>query len=455
MIFKRIDFIVIEQQKSSMSPNLEHKMIIGYTGTLLVLYSISTLISQSLMDLFSTLFCFYLFFIAVKHRFNSQLPLIFKKVGLIEWIFIPWVLVIIIGFAINPHPISLKEKYFWLTRTLEFRWILVLYLLIAGFRIIDFQKSKLKWFNMAALVCSIYGLIEYFHRLSHNENHIVRLEGLFHFYMTHAHVYGPYLCVLLGLFFWIYKSLTPQQFWLYLATLITMSSSVILTMTRGIWIGLFVSIMIAGFLWKPKKGILISLIIILGSVILYSSITSIKTRVDSTFLVFKNNVTRAETNDTERVTLWKTNYLIFRDHPIFGAGYGHNVFLLREYYDKQGLPKDQFEGHAHNQYMHFLSGTGILGFICYIFFLGSILWLSFRAYKNISETDTWHKGLALGTISGQLCFIFGGLTEANFEHSKVRHTMLIIWALGLWLYQSYGNKTMNSSQVLPNTSLKE
>lgn len=128
--------------------------------------------------------------------------------------------------------------------------------------------------------------------------------------------------------------------------------------------------------------------------------------------------------------------MIFKDHPLFGAGYGQNKFLLHEYYDKQGLPKDQFIGHAHNEYLHILAGTGALGLLCYLAILGTIFFQAFLVFWRTSSNQSFRKGLALGVLGGQICFLIGSLTESNFEHSKVRFGIMFMWAISIWLWQS-------------------
>lgn len=403
------------------------------TGLLLLLFGISILASQSLMDLFSTLICGYLLaqMILARRRGISFQPI--HKMGF-EWLWGAWFVVAALGFLVNQPPPVEAPPHFWLARLVEYKWILILYFLVAAFHLADFKIKALHWFNGAALACSLYAIVVYFQELQAHPDQEWRLGGLFQFSMTHAHVYGIFFCALLGAFFWSYKDLTRPMKALFSASLLAVGTSVLLTYTRGAWIGVLAGVLVMGYLWSFRKGLVLTLLTALIAASLYAFVPGVQNRVKFTAKM-ANAEEAKKSYDSERVVLWKTNLMIFKDHPWLGTGYGQNKFLLHKYYEKQGLPKDQFIGHAHNQYLHLLAGTGILGLLCYLGVLGIFAWLTLKAYLQTPVREAFHKGLALGALGGQVVFAIGGLTESNFEHSKVRFASMLMWALGLWLWQ--------------------
>lgn len=409
------------------------------TGILLLLFAISTLISQSLMDLFSTLLCLYLAFQWIKARKNGNTLTVTPKMGF-DWLWLLWFGVAAIGFALNTPPPAETPPHFWLDRLVEFKWIFILYFMVGALTLAPIKESALKWFNGALLLCSGYAVIDYFMQLLNAApTDEVRLGGLFQFSMTYGHSYGMFFCALLGVFFLTYKELSPKQRAFYFATVLVLGASVLLTYTRGVWIAVFGSVIAMCFLWRIRNGFIAVAACAVIAGLLYVAIPSVKNRVDFTAKVVEAKTTK-ESYDTERVVLWKTNLMIFKDHPLFGTGYGQNKFHLHEYYEKQGLPKDQFIGHAHNQYLHMLAGTGVLGLLCYLGILGTIAFMTLRAFLKIPSSKSLYKGLALGALGGQICFALGSLTESNFEHSKVRFVIMFMWAIGLWLWQETKNK---------------
>jgi O-antigen ligase len=404
------------------------------TGILLMLFAVSTLISQSLMDLFSTLLCLYLAYQWAMAKKSGQTLSVVQSMGF-DWLWAAWFVVAALGFALNTPPPPETPDHFWIARLVEFKWIFILYFLVGAFRLSNFKEDHLKWFNGSLLICAAYAVVDYFIQLQGAPaGEDLRLGGLFQFSMTYAHSYGIFFCALLGIFFETYQTLSARKRALYVSTLLVVGTSVLLTYTRGVWIAVFAAVVAMSFLWRLRNGLIAIVVCSAVAALLYIAVPSVRNRVDFTAKV-ANATTAKESYDTERVVLWKTNLMIFKDHPWFGTGYGQNKFHLHEYYEKQGLPRDQFIGHAHNQYLHLLAGTGVLGLLCYLGLLGMIALLTLKAFLKFSREHLFYKGLALGSLGGQICFVVGSLTESNFEHSKVRFAIMIMWALGLWLWQ--------------------
>src|SRR5690606_16401129 len=70
-----------------------------------------------------------------------------------------------------------------------------------------------------------------------------------------------------------------------------------------------------------------------------------------------------------RLMLWRTNWEIFRDNPLLGVGLHENSKFLQEYYLELGFTKyAHYVGHAHNNFLQVLAGTGVIGFFCFVSF---------------------------------------------------------------------------------------
>jgi O-antigen ligase len=198
--------------------------------------------------------------------------------------------------------------------------------------------------------------------------------------------------------------------------------SLVLTGTRGAWMATFISIPIIFFFTHRELyfrilagfGVTVLLVVLL--------IPPVKERV----LFTLQGLQGAQTYDSERVALWKANWEMFKDHPILGVGFGANKENLRSYYDKLGYPKTQFESHAHNQYLQILAGTGLVGFFIYLsFFVYFIL----ASLKLIKSNIALFKQVGVIGISTLFYFMIASLTEANFNISKTRYSVLLIFSL--------------------------
>jgi hypothetical protein len=408
-------------------------------GVLLGFSFLGALSSQSLMDLFMALSCFwglYVFFKEEDSRSRKQYLIEFFKSTFFR-VFLFWWVVVISGFIFAP----IREVDYSLTRILEFRWIFFLFFAIYFFRKFRIQEKYFFYLNFAlvffaAYACGLY-FLGYDPLKSDGENTLIaaagisRTGGLVGNSMTYAHMYGPVGLVLLGLF----TSNSKYRHWFLLGGALVLAS-VLLTFTRGVWVGALVGALLIGFAYQVRWGVGFTGLLAVLFVSLFFAWRDFQTRI---LYVFDST-----SYDATRLWLWKANLEVFKDHPIVGAGYGINSKILPTYFEKLGAPADTLVSHAHNQFLHLLAGTGILGLVCYL----SLHALSFmQAYRllKVPKVSAFEKSLLLGVLGALVAFNVGSLTESNFEHSKVRTICLLFWALCWGLHFKHFVKPQSSS----------
>lgn len=383
--------------------------------------------SQSGMDFFSGVMFLTSLYWTVRY-FGK--PWHWPHIGLFGF-FVVWLSIITLGLVLNPVQGSIWDQFF------EFRWMLEFYIFVLFISVYSQDSRTLKVFSFLMALASGMAICFYF--IGYNpltQDISVRAEslanfasyragGLFDHAMPLAHSYAPLLLVFIGLVLTNRKNLKALPALVYVGIAL-MAITLVLTFTRGAWIGAACGLILMGFFLSRKWGLYIFAGIILVGALALTTSTKIRNRVMET-------VSMTNQGDQERMTIWKTNWEMVKEHPFIGVGYSQNKARLREYYDRLGVAPGYFEGHAHNEYVHLLSGTGILGLICYIIFLVYAFRAAVLAFKNASDNQS--KGLALGLIGAMACFNVGSLTEANFAIGKNRHMILFLmaWAVYLWL----------------------
>ncbi len=395
-----------------------------------LLFMISVLISQSAMDFFSILLCGQWAWLVWKdHKGNSiESKPLFHKMGL-EKTWAAWVLIVAVGFALHPF-----ELDYALTRIVEFKWVLILYVLIEVFQLFRPSRRSLNFILGFIFFVGACNLFFYFvdwdviSQLRYGAGAFLRAGGFFANPMTFAHSFVLFLCFLLGLFLMDQKNWKPAQKFFALLTLIVASMGLFLTYTRGVWIGFVVGLVFGLFLWRPRYSLLCLLIFAATGAGLYKTSSEFKWRVDSTMAEAQG--------ESERKVIWKTHLLIFEENPIFGLGYGQNTRQLPKYYERLGVPNTTLVSHAHNEYLHLAAGTGVLGLLVYLMVWSYFLLQGWRVWKH-PAVDSWDRGAVFGFLLGQGTFLVAGLTEANFEHSKVRFAVMLIWAYTIVLAKKY------------------
>ena len=390
----------------------------------LVLFSLSTLVSQSAMDLFSTLLCLsVLWAMFTKYQGGDKPRDLVYLIGF-DWVWILWIAVVALSFLLSP--LSYTD---WVTRLVEFKWILVLYAVIWALHDLHLRPSAQVPASILLAICSAYAIVVWFLGFDPIRpdydlapwagGH--RTGGFLSNAMTFGHIYGIYFCFFVGPTLMAFKWRSGYLKFLLPALLLT-GLAVILSFTRGMWLAMAVSTILMTFIFQFRIGLVVSLA---GSFLLWLTFSfwpTLAERISHTF-----------TNGDERKWIWAAHWKIFLDHPVTGVGYGENYRLLPEYYKMINAPDGIIISHAHNQYLHFLAGTGVLGLIAYLIVLICFLVLNWRVYRELGPRDPFFKGVALGCFGAQIAFCVGGLTEANFEHAKVKYVMILIWATVVWL----------------------
>jgi O-antigen ligase len=322
-----------------------------------------------------------------------------------------------------------------LARFIELKWILSFYLLVALLFQVNARWPDLNKVQFMIGFCSLVAMLNPilgFDPLA-NLNHtdatgpgLIRVGGFFSNPMTFAHLYSLIFFLLAGVVVHQIQS-KSKDVWISLLILILLGADLILSLTRGVWLGIFVGLVLMGFVIRRRWGYVVLSATIGLAAVLYFTVPVLQERV--------HQYTSADSYDGERLWIWKANWRMFLDHPWFGLGYGENAVALKDYYFKVGAPEGLLISHAHKQYLHILSGLGIFGLLAYLWMVLTLLIQTWRTYlrSRVALVPNWMRGLALGSLGAQVCFLVGGLTESNFEHAKVRYVLMLVWALPLWI----------------------
>lgn len=120
-------------------------------------------------------------------------------------------------------------------------------------------------------------------------------------------------------------------------------------------------------------------------------------------------ITRGEDTMGLRYNLWKSGWLMWRDHPIFGVGIGRFPIELRHYIWR--LPGIRvWNAVAHNSYIQVLAETGIVGFGLFI----SMIVQALNNFININiERDSELFSLRNAWLIVFLVILIGSITKSD------------------------------------------
>lgn len=214
-----------------------------------------------------------------------------------------------------------------------------------------------------------------------------RNGGLFGQLLNYAHNLNSFLIIILGLLINKKQSSRYISYKFLVSVFIINSIGLYMTYSRGPWLG-FVAAVPFLFIHDRKK-FLVSLILVfvLGG---------------GAYFAAGKNVERSE-SDSIRISQWKAAIEMVKDKPLMGYGYHNYEYSVKKIKEENKIGYVNFESHAHNNVMEMLAGTGLIGFLFFMLWLG--LWF----------LEMWKRRDIVGqiTMAVIVCFFVAGLTQST------------------------------------------
>ena len=161
----------------------------------------------------------------------------------------------------------------------------------------------------------------------------------------------------------------------------------LLTLSRGGWVGLLFAILLILFLSPKRKFIAAILCSFILAVILIPH-----TR-ERFLLTFTFN------GDADRFTIWKGAWGMIKEHPFLGMGVGTFMANFSQFIKGLGIR------YAHNCYLQIWAETGIFALISFISLISMLLWQGIMLFRKSQDC----------IILGLLCSLVGFLVHSFFD----------------------------------------
>ena len=188
---------------------------------------------------------------------------------------------------------------------------------------------------------------------------------------------------------------------LYASAALVLLAALVLTFTRGAWLGLVAAFLVVLMRARPR---LLWLSPVVVALCLLVAPETYRERAVSSF-------DWSHPQNQERRTLWKAGIEIWRDHPWTGVGLGDLIPVLREY-----LPRgDNPHGHLHSNVVQVLASRGLVGVVAFVWLQIEFALLLWRTRSRDAETAALLQGI-LGSFWG---FQLMGLFEWSFGDVEI------------------------------------
>ena len=198
--------------------------------------------------------------------------------------------------------------------------------------------------------------------------------------------------------------------------------------SRGGYMGAGMVVLIIVSLMRPRLGKAIALLAVVG-VAVAALVIALWPGWDGTIASLVPGG-RADAV-IDRLTIWRTAFAVWRDHPIFGVGLGNfrDHAMERQIDLLEPLGYESF--HAHNTYIEILVDTGLVGLLSYLGFIVTMLVALLRRWRQVRDDRTSHAAImtmaALGTLGAYV--VFAAVDMLLLENTH----MLVVLALTIGL----------------------
>ncbi|MBR4173688.1 MAG: O-antigen ligase family protein [Clostridia bacterium] len=295
-----------------------------------------------------------------------------------------------------------------------------LYLIFVGyyFIIINAVKTEkqlfsiIKVFVIAGLFVSLYGIAQYLFGWNTSnawideemfENATMRAYST----MENPNVLGEYLLLVIPLsaFLMLKASFKSLEKWFYMGTFAASTLCMLLTQSRGCWIGLFVSVILFVTFYNGKLWGLVPLFLLLLPFVLP------QTMIDR-FLSVGN---MKDSSTSYRVFIWLGTLSMLRHFWIGGIGMGEGAFrTVYPFYSYNSI----IAPHSHNLYLQLLVEGGISALV--IFLVTMILYIKKTSMIFSRHGKNSDIGLfALICVSAVIGFLIQSLFDYTFYNYRM------------------------------------
>ena len=206
-----------------------------------------------------------------------------------------------------------------------------------------------------------------------------------------------------------------ERLLLYLSALLLIFTAMVLCNSRGGLLTITVQVIFAGLLFvnsardqsaSRKRGwirwtrsiavtsvMIVALLLIIVAGVAWLGGDQLATGVETA--TSEMGVDRSETNEgARRRDIWRATWLMFKAHPIAGAGLGGYWAEVPLFHEASGASTPQ---QAHNDYLELLASGGILGAVLLIWFVIALL----RQIKqSVDATEGFQRAATFGALIG-------------------------------------------------------
>ena len=347
---------------------------------------------------------------------------------------VKWALPFLIIATINLPFVELEQYRSVIEMISTWFWVLIRLPLMIRVLVTQSGRWHFALFSIVGLVALVlhYYLAYYIFKY-HDPKH-----GL-----SYHHISGSVIAIFPILLGYIYLKKGFTKFFLILALTIVLLIA-IPAGARIIWLILPIEFLLMVLFVLPKMRLVISGMVVLSALSFFLSFWNISDIYSNSVFDQLEIRKRKAVHWQDDNTVWKRfgmvikTKMILEEHPLLGVGYSNRSFSAFDAGDVDFLGREAKvrKIDAHNTYLNLLGGTGILGFMAFIYYLWKVVTVFRKTQKQLMKRPDWSIFL-ISTGCVFLTYFF-----SNVPFSAITSNTAIIFAL--YIYQ-YNMQSINDS----------
>jgi len=191
------------------------------------------------------------------------------------------------------------------------------------------------------------------------------------------------------------------------------ATSLILSFTRGVWLGCVVATVYLVWRWKPRALWAIPVLLVIVEL---AAPTLIRRRASMAFHPKEDPALAI------RLEMWRAGLRMVRKHPWAGVGAGNIPLIYTEYLPPGVTPIYGYHDHLHNNFLQLSAERGLPCLIAWLWFMLALGWHILRIRRRLSS-GRW---IADAAFAAWLAFVTEGFFEFNFGTTPVLMVFLFV-----------------------------
>lgn len=197
---------------------------------------------------------------------------------------------------------------------------------------------------------------------------------------------------------------------------LAMLGGLVVTYTRGAWIGFAAGVLLLLALVRHARWILVAglFALVVGAL---NSPVDLRHR-------FLSMSDPEEAGIKERVYMWRSGVAMWRPRPWLGVGPGG----VKREYERYALPEaaKKRTGHVHNTPLQILVERGLLGLAAWLWIWAAFFREALGALRRLPADGARARALVAGSLIAIAGFLVAGLSEYSFGDAEV---VMVAWVL--------------------------